>query len=175
MAEDALHLGQRHLDAGETLDLCKRKIDHAILAELIADDDVLGRRAAAQFHHQLRRHLEAGHHEGGIDAALEAISRVRIDAELAAGLRDVDFVPQRRFDQHVGGVLIAAGSLAAHDAGERFDPVIVGDDADAAVERIGAAVERQQGLAVTRAAHGEIARHLFGVEHMQAAGRGRKS
>jgi hypothetical protein len=39
-----------------------------------------------------------------IDAALEAIARVRIDAELAPGLRDVERIPQRRLDQHVGGL-----------------------------------------------------------------------
>ena len=130
MAEDAPHLDQRHLDAGQALDLAQREIDDAVLAEGVADDDVFRRRAAAQFHHQLGRELQPRHHEGRIDAALEAIARIRIDAELAAGLRDVDLVPQRRFDQHVGGVLVAAGGLAAHDAGERFDAVIVRDHAD---------------------------------------------
>ena len=144
MAEDALHFGQRHVDAGEALDLAEREIDHAVFAEGVADDDVLRRRAAAQFHHQLGRHLQPRHHEGRIDAALEAIARIRIDAELAAGLRDVDLVPQRRFDQHVGGVLVAAGGFAAHDAGQRFDAVLVRDHADRGIERVGAAVERQQ-------------------------------
>ncbi len=161
--------------AGETLDLAQREIDHAILAEGIADDDVLRRRAAAHLHHEPGREFEPGHHEGGIDAALEAIAGVRIDAELAAGLGDVDLVPQRRFDQHVGGVFIAAGGLAAHDAGERFDAVIVRDDADAAVERVGAAVERQQALAFAGAAHGEIALHLLRRRTHAAAGRGRRS
>ena len=64
--------------------------------------------AAAQIEHHLRREFEARHHEIRIDAALEAVARVGIDAELAAGLRDVDRLPQRRFDQHVGGVLVAA-------------------------------------------------------------------
>ena len=147
-AEDALHLRKRHVDAGEALHLGQRKIDHAIVAEGLADDDVLRRRAAADLHHQSRRHLQPRHHEGRIDAALETIARVRIDAELAAGLGDVDLVPQRRFDQHVGGRFRAAGGFAAHDAGERFDAVIVGDHANMAVERVGAAVERQQRLAV---------------------------
>ena len=53
--------------------------------------------------------------------------------KLAARLRDVDFIPQRGFDQHVGGILVATGSFAAHDAGERFDAVVGGNDADAAV------------------------------------------
>ena len=49
------------------------------------------------------RQLQPRHHEVRIDAALEAIARVRIDAELAPGLRDVERRPQRRLDQHVGG------------------------------------------------------------------------
>jgi len=122
------------------------------------------------FRHQARREFEPRHHEGRIDAALEAIARVRIDAELAAGLGDVDLVPQRRFDQHVGGALIAAGGLAPHDAGQRFDAVIVRDHADAIVEHVGAAIEREQRLTVAGAADGEVAFHLLGVEHVQGAG-----
>ena len=170
MAEDAPHLRQRHVDAGEALHLAQREIDHAIVAEGLADHDVFRRRAAADFHHQPRRHLQPRHHEGGIDAALETITRIRIDAELAAGLRDVDLVPQRQFDQHVGGRLRAAGGFAAHDAGEQFDAVIVRDHAHAGVERVGTAVERKQRLAVAGAAHGEIALHFRGVEHMQRPG-----
>ena len=56
------------------------------------------------------RELEARQHEGRIDAALEAIARIGIDAELAAGLRDVERIPQRRFDQHVGRRLRAAAT-----------------------------------------------------------------
>ena len=49
--------------------------------------------AAAEIEHHRGRELEARQHEGGIDAALEAVARVRIDAELAAGLRDVERDP----------------------------------------------------------------------------------
>ena len=138
------HLAQRNVNPGEALDFSERKIDHAVFAEGIPDDDILRRGAAAQFHHQLGRELQPRRHEGRIDAALEAIARIRIDAELAAGLRDVDLVPQRQFDQHVSGVLVAAGSLAAHDAGQQFDAVLVRDHADRGIKRVGAAVERQQ-------------------------------
>ncbi|MGY4300627.1 hypothetical protein ACVWXN_008722 [Bradyrhizobium sp. i1.4.4] len=154
---------------GEPLDLGNRKIDHPVVAEGLSDHDVLGRRAAAYFHHELGGELQSRHHEGRIDAALEAVARVRIDAELAPGLGDVDLVPQRRFDQHVGGVLVAARGFAAHDAGERFDAVLVRDHADGGIEIVGAAVERQQRLAVAGAAHHEIALHLLGVEHVQRA------
>ncbi len=46
-------------------------------------------------------------------------------------------------------------------------PLVVGDHAHGVVERVGLAVERQHLLAVLRAAHGEIALHLLGVEHVQ--------
>jgi len=125
MGEDALHLGKRHVDAGETLDLGNREIDHAIVGKRFACDHNFRRRAAADIQHQPCRHLQARHHERRIDAALKAIARVRIDAELAAGLRDVDLVPQRRFDQDVRSRFRAAGGLAAHDAGERFNAAFI--------------------------------------------------
>ena len=123
--------------------------------------------AAAQIEHHARRQLEARQHEHRIDAALEAVAGVGIDAELAPGAGDVDRIPQRRFDEHIGGRRGAPGRLAAHDAGERFHAVFVGDDADRVVERIGFAVEREQRLAGARPAHREIAPHLGGIEHMQ--------
>ena len=112
--------GKRHVEPGEALHLDEREIDHRLRHLRIAGDRDLRRRAAAQVEHHLGRELEPRHHEGRIDAALEAIARIRIDAELAPGLRDVERLPQRRLDQHVGGRLRAAGRLAAHDAGERF-------------------------------------------------------
>ncbi len=71
------------------------------------------------------------------------------------------------FDQHVGGVLVAARRLAAHDAGEQFRTGLVGDHAHGVVEGVGLAVERQQLLARLGAPHHEIALHLGGVEHVQ--------
>ena len=71
-----------------------------------------------RFEHELRREIEPRHAEVGIDAALEAIARVGHDPELAAGVGDVHRVPQRAFDQHVARRLVAAGMLAAHDAGD---------------------------------------------------------
>ena len=68
-----------------------------------------------------------------------------------------------------------AGNLAAHDAGERFDAGLVGNDADAGVEAIDLAVEREQRFALAGAAHREVALDLRGIEHVQAAGRGRRS
>ncbi len=48
--------------------------------------------------------------------------------------------------------------------------MLVRDHADRGIERVGAAVERQQAFAVFGAAHGEIAVHLPGVEHVERPG-----
>ena len=72
-------------------------------------------------------------------------------------------------DKHVSGRLRAAGELAADDAGDQFDAVFVGDDAHGRIERVGAAVERQQLLTIAGAADGEVAPDLGGVEDVQRA------
>jgi hypothetical protein len=59
--------------------------------------------------------------------------------------------------------------LAAHNAGERLDALLVGDHAHAVVERVGLAVERGEGLAGAGTTHHETALHLRGVEHVQRA------
>ena len=136
---------------------------------------VLRCRAAAQFQHQPGRHFQSRHHEGRIDAALEAIARIGIDAELAAGLGDVDLVPQRRFDQHVRGLLRTARGLAAHDAGQRFDAMVVGNHADALdrAHRCG----RRARAASRRRGRGapQDARRLLRRRTHAAGGRGRRS
>ena len=145
LLQHAAHVGERQFEAGQPRQFAQREVDDLFLGRRVAGDDDLGGLAAAQIEHHLGRQLEAGQHEIRIDAALEAVARVGIDAELAAGLRDVELVPQRRLDQHVGGRLRAAARLAAHDAGERFDSLLVGDHADRLVERVGLAVERAAG------------------------------
>ena len=41
MGQDASRLRQRHVDSGEALDLAQREIDHAVVAEGVADDEIL--------------------------------------------------------------------------------------------------------------------------------------
>ena len=109
--------------------------------------------SAADLEHHARRELEPRKRECGIDAALETIARIRVDAELAAGLGDIERIPKRRFDQHIGRALVAARGLSAHDAADQFDALLVGDDHHALVEGVGLAVEREKRLALYGAAH----------------------
>ena len=108
MAEHAADFGQARFQAGEAGELVEGEVDDALGDFHLAGDGDLRGRTAAQIEHHLGRELEAGNHEGRVDAALEAVARIRLDAELAAGLGDVGLIPQRRFDQHVGRRLRAA-------------------------------------------------------------------
>ena len=57
--------------------------------------------------------------------------------------------------------------LAAHHARDGFHALVVGDHDIVGAKLIGLAVERKNCLAFARAAHGQLARDLFGVEHVQ--------
>src|SRR6202012_3727631 len=83
LLQHAAHLGQRQLDAGEPLQFTLREIDDGFFWAWIAGDHDLGRRTTAQIEHHLCRQLQARQHEIRIDAALEAITRVGVYAELA--------------------------------------------------------------------------------------------
>ena len=117
--QDRLALLARNVDADQAPDLAVGKVDRPLRRGRVARDDHPRRLAAADLEHELGREIAAGNAEVGIDAALEAVARVGDDAEPAAGLGDVGRVPQRAFDQHVAGLVVAARVLAAHDSGDR--------------------------------------------------------
>ncbi len=160
-------LGGMKVEAGETLHFGQREIDGAARVRNFAGDENLGRLAAAQIENEPGREFETRHHEVRIDAAFEAVARIGMNAERAAGLRDVERIPQRALDQDVGRRIGAARGFPAHDAGERFNALVIGDDNHVRIERVGLAVERKQRFARLGAANRKIARNLGGVEHMQ--------
>ncbi len=57
--------------------------------------------AAAKFENHARGDLGAHGCEGGIDAALEAIARIGIDAELAAGRGGAGGIEIGGFEEHI--------------------------------------------------------------------------
>jgi len=75
-AEHAPHLLRVGVQAGEPFELRGRELDPLLLGASVPRDRDFRRRAAAQVEHQFGRELEPGHHEGRIDAALEAITRI---------------------------------------------------------------------------------------------------
>ncbi len=167
LLQDESHLGHEQRQPGETFHLRPRKLDHRRRCRDLAGDLQLGWRAAAQVEDQFRREFGTRDAERRIDAALEAVSRVAVDAELAARQRDVERVPERALDEDVGRPLVASGAFSAHDAGDGLDAGIIGDHHHAVVERVGPAVERQDLFPVLRPAHDEMPRHLGGVEDVQ--------
>jgi hypothetical protein len=124
-------------------------------------------RAAAEFEHHARAQIQAGAHEFRVDAAFEPVAGIGDDAEFAAGARRCHRIPERGLDQHVGGAVLAARKLAAHDAGDRFHAVVVGDHAHVGRQRILRAVQRQHLFAGARAPHHQVALHPGRVEHVQ--------
>jgi hypothetical protein len=123
------------------------------------------------------RQLQAGDHGmAGVDPAREPVLGVGGDAELAAGLGRADRIEPGAFDEDVGGLVRAAGGLAAHDAAQA-------DGAFAAASamthifgpgRVGLAVQGDQVLArrVGRdlpAAHDDLASRPAWPRHRRAA------
>ncbi len=92
-AEHALDLGEGEFEAGETAHLLKREINHAVGDMNLAAGCDSRRCSAADVEDHPGREFEARHHEGGVNPALEAVPRIGIDVQLAAGVGDVDFVP----------------------------------------------------------------------------------
>ena len=165
--ENARHMGGIESEACETVDLAPRKIN--ILRGCLGrtgDSEVRGF-AAADVEHEMGGEFRARDAEGRINAALETVARVGHNAEGAARAGDGERVPQRRFDQHVGGRLVTARRFAAHNAGNGFDAVIVGDDDHRGVEPVGLAVQSDNLVAFLPAAHDEGACDLVRIEHVQ--------
>ena len=165
--EDALDLLARDLDAGQALHAVGLQRHLAAPVGHRAGDDEVAGFAAAQLEHGACRQLHAGGHEVGIDPALEAVARVALDLQLAAGRGGADRVEQGGLDEHVGRRAGAARGLAADHAAEAEHAGIVGDDGDGVVGRVFAAVERQELLAPGRQPDMDVAGDLVGIEHVQ--------
>ena len=107
--------------------------------------------------------------EGRVDAALEAVAGVGVDAQAPAGAGGADRVEVGGLDEDVGGRLGAAGAQAAHDAADRLGAVGVADQGLGAVEGVVLAVEGGEVLAGAGEADGDRAVHLVGVEDVERA------
>ena len=90
--------------------------------------------------------------EGRIDAALEAVARVGMDAELAPGRRGADRVEIRRLQEDVRSSP-ACSRVASPPMMPpmRLRPALVGDHGHRRVERVGLAVERLDASRPSRA------------------------
>ena len=133
----------------------------------VAGDGHVAGFAAAEIEDHPRRELDADGCERRIDAALEAVTRVGIDAELASRPRGPLGVEPGGFDEDVDRLRRASGAHPADDAADGLGALLVADQRFAAVEGVGLAVERRQPLAGTGEADGDRAVQLVGIEDMQ--------
>ena len=156
-----------NLDARQALDFRYREIDHARRRLAISNHVENCRLAATEFQHQLGCQFCTRNHHFRIDATLETIARIGNDAEFAARARNHARVPESRFDQHIGGVFIATGMLAAHDTGDRFGTVLIGNHIHARLELIFTLIETENGFAILCQTHRQIALDLGSVEDVQ--------
>ena len=105
----------------------------------------------------------------GIDAALEAIARIALHAGLAAGGGGAQRIEVGALDQHVLGLVRAAGVLAAEDAAEAQHRAVVGDHAHGLVDLVRLAVEAVERLALAAEPRADGAGELVGVVDVQRA------
>ena len=109
----------------------------------LAIDGDIGRGAAAEIEDHLGCGFQSRQGEGGVDTAFKPVAGVRVDFEGAACGGGGDRVPVGGFEEHVCGVRCAAGGRAAHDAGEAFGAVVIGDQDLAGLHGVGFAVQRR--------------------------------
>ena len=113
--------------------------------------------------------MQARDTEGRINAAFETIARIGIDAELAARLRNIQRIPQRGFNQHIGCRLIAARCFTAHNACNGFNTFLVGNHHHAGLQLMHLAVQSMDGFPLFGGADMQRPMHFGGIEDMQGA------
>ena len=126
--------------------------------------------AAAQIQNHLRRQIQPRQRERRIDSALKAIARVRVDLQRPAGGGNGDRIPERAFQEHLGGVLGAARMFAAHDPGQAFDARRIRNRHHPRPQGVSLAIQRQKRLATRRSMHPQSATlHACHVKDVQGA------
>ena len=126
----------------------------------------LGR--AADFQHQGRDALDMLGGELGVHTALEAVTGVGREIEVARAACDRLGEPERGFDVDVLRVVGHGRGVAAHDAGQRFDFLVIGNhaDLDEVIDLDGVTVEQLERLALFAPAHIQAAADLVQIEDM---------
>ena len=156
-----------HVDAREAPHLAEVERDDVAALRHLSRHLGLRRRAAAHLEQQVRREVQPGHDEGGIDATLETVARIGDDAGLPARLRRPGGIEVGAFNEHVGRLFGAARRLPADHAAEAQNAAIVGNDAHLVVDRVALVVERLEALAGLAEPGPDRALDLVGVVDVQ--------
>ena len=96
MLKDSGHFGRFKLKPGQARHFAEEEDDSLVDFGNFAGERDIRRLAAAEIHHERGSEFKTGQQESRIDAALEAVARIRIDAEPAARPRNIDRIPERR-------------------------------------------------------------------------------
>ncbi len=144
-----------NLDSAERCHPVVPQLDLALPFGHLAGADGRARLATTEFEDHPRGDLGAPFGGFRVDAALEAVARVRFDLQLAARRGDGNGIEQRNLKEHLGCLRRAAGIEPAHHTGQALGLVAVADDGHLAVEFVFALDQRHELLAVARTAHGQ--------------------
>src|SRR5690606_7001599 len=123
----------------------------------------LGR--AADLDDELGDALDVLHGELRVHTALEAVARVGGEVVAARATGDRLGPPEGSLDVDVARVVGHGRGVAAHDASQRFDLLLVGDHADLLIHFDGIAVKQLELLARTAPADVQAAVDLVEVEN----------
>ena len=167
--ENAAHFVGRNRHADDLLRTCNAHRDR--LAGGHVDGLVIERTGltAANLKDQRADAVEMGRDRLPVHATLKAVPGVGGEVVAAAAALNGERVPERGFDVDVLRVERHGRAVTAHDAGERFNRVVVGDDTDFVVELDGVAIEQLERFARLAPAHFEPAMHLVEIEHVRRA------
>ena len=144
--------------AGELAHIASVESDGTRRGGRLAGHEDVRRLTAAQVQDQPRGQLQPIDHEARIDAAGEAVLGVRRDAGGPTGLGGADRIEPGALDEHLGGLLRAAGALAAHDAAQAHRALApgVGDHTHLRGDVVGLAVQGDQLLVMMFGGRGFI-------------------
>ncbi len=142
-AQDALDFGVFDGDAEHAGDAGAAQHDGCRLRQIGFTHGLCDRRrgTAGQVQHQAGGVLDRGARQRRIDAALEAVAGIGVQAQLAATAHDRGRGEVRGLQEHGGGGVGDTGVEAAHQAGQADRTISVGDHQEAVVQRGIAAVQ----------------------------------
>ena len=154
--EDRRRLPCFDVDAGHREHATRPQHDPLGVRNLAANVDRLrGLHGTGELDQHPRRRAIGDRRELGIDALLEAVRRLRADAEPARRAQDRSAVEGRGLEHDLGGLVRDLGVGPAHDPGEPGRTLAMRDHERLAVERALLAVEGGQLLAVARPARNQ--------------------
>ena len=166
----ALRRTQRHadhLDRTRHPQLHRAGLRHGGL--LVVDRAKGGIWRATNFGNQLADALDVRHRQGRIDATLKTVSGVGGKIEAARTSGHCRRPPKSGLDINMAGGIAHCGGVTTHDAGQRFDLLVVGNHANLGIQRNGVAVEQLQLLAGTGPAHLQTTVDFFQIKDVGRA------